>query len=268
MADSTPWQPLWPQGAPLALGDQEHDIPALRYYAPEESNGCAILVLPGGGYQHLAGHEGEGYARWFAGMGYHAFELRYRLGLQGYRHPAMWLDASRAMRVVRSQAADIGFDSGKVGIIGSSAGGHLTAHLTVRNDEGDAGAADPIDRLSSRPSLSILCYPVIHMASDLAHAGSRKNLLGESPESSLCAEVSPERHVAASTPPCFLWHTVEDTAVDVENSLDFAKALRRAKVPFELHVYEKGRHGLGLADGHPWTEECARWVRETFLLQG
>lgn len=264
MTDLPPWQPLWPADAPLAHGSAEHDTPALRHYEPTvPPNGGAMLVLPGGGYQGHAAHEGEGYARWFAGMGFHAFELRYRLAPHGYRHPAMWMDAARAMRFARAMAERLKFDPSRIGVIGSSAGGHLAAHLAVKNDPGDPNAQDPVERQSSRPFLAVLCYAVVTMVSTGVHAGSRRNLLGENPDPALCEEVSPERHVNAETPPCFVWHTVEDPVVDVENSVDFAMALRRAKVPFELHVYEKGPHGIGLAGGHPWTVECARWLRET-----
>lgn len=264
MPDLPPWIPLWPDGAPLALGTTEADTPALRYFAPTGPPlGAAMVVLPGGGYSHLAAHEGEGYARWLNELGFHAYELRYRLAPHGYRHPAMWMDATRAMRTVRSQAASVGFDPARIGIMGSSAGGHLAAHVTVKNDPGDPAASDPVERYSSRPDAAVLCYPVITMQTAGCHSGSRKNLLGENPSAELCRETSPDSHVTASTPPCFLWHTVEDPAVAVENSVDFAMALRRAGVPFDLHLYAKGRHGLGLADGHAWTVECARWLKET-----
>ena len=267
MPELPPWKPLWPEGAPLALGSADHDTPALRHFPPTSApNGCAMLVLPGGGYQGLAAHEGEGYARWFNEQGYHAFELRYRLAPHGYQHPAMWMDATRAMRVVRSEAAVAGFDPARVGIIGSSAGGHLSAHTAVKNDEGHAASPDPVERFSSRPFLAVLCYPVITMVTASVHSGSRRNLLGENPAPALCEQVSPELLVTAATPPCFLWHTMEDTGVPMENSVDFAMALRRAGVLLELHIYQKGAHGIGLANGHPWTVECARWLRETFGL--
>ncbi len=266
MPDLPPWIPLWPT-APLARGSAEHDIPAVRHFSPTSAkNGAAMLVLPGGGYGALAAHEGEVFCRWFAGLGYHAFELRYRLAPHGYRHPVMWMDATRAMRVVRSLAAAEGFKEDKVGIIGCSAGGHLAAHVTVKNNGGDPGATDPAERFSSRPALSVLCYPVITMTAASVHRGSRTNLLGEESAEDLRAEVSPELLVSGFTPPCFVWHTVEDSVVEVENSVDFAMALRRAGVRFELHLYEKGPHGIGLADGHPWTVECARWMSETFAL--
>lgn len=265
MSELPAWIPLWPEGAPLARGSADHDIPAIRHFPPTApANGAAMLVLPGGGYGTLAAHEGEAYCRWWASLGYHAYELRYRLATHGYRHPAMWLDATRALRRVRSLAREAGFAAGKVGIIGCSAGGHLAGHVTVRNDAGNPDAADPVERESSRPALSVLCYPVISMLAATMHRGSRTNLLGENPPEELCREMSHELHVTASTPPCFLWHTVEDKTVPIENSVDFAMALRRAGVPFELHLFEKGGHGIGLANGHPWTVECARWVGETF----
>lgn len=267
MPELPSWQPLWPV-APLALGIAEHDMPAVRHFPPAASaNDAAMLVLPGGGYGALAAHEGEAFCRWFAGLGYHAFELRYRLAPHGYRHPVMWMDATRAMRVVRSLAAARGFDTGKVGIIGCSAGGHLAAHTTVKNDDGEPNSADPVERFSSRPALAVLCYPVITMTTASTHCGSRKNLLGDDSPEDLREAVSPELHVNASTPPCFVWHTVEDPVVEVENSVDFAMALRRAGVRFELHLYEKGPHGIGLANDHPWTVECARWTGETFASQ-
>lgn len=265
MTDLPPWIPLWPEGAPLALGTKDQDTPAIRHFLPTApGNGAAMVVLPGGGYQGLAAHEGEAYCRWFASLGYHAYELRYRLASHGYRHPAMWIDASRAIRKVRSFASSAGFTKAKVGIIGCSAGGHLTAHVTVKNDSGDVSSPDAVEHESSRPALAVLCYPVITMEQEFMHIGSRNNLLGENPSTELCAEVSPDRQVNPGTPPCFLWHTYEDGPVPLENSMGFAAALRRAGVRFELHIYEKGGHGIGLANGHPWTVECARWVGQTF----
>jgi Esterase/lipase len=265
MSELPAWIPLWPEGAPLARGTADHDVPAVRHFPPTTPpNGAAMLVLPGGGYGALAAHEGEAFCRWFAGLGYHAYELRYRLATHGYRHPAMWMDATRALRTVRSLAAKAGFVREKVGIIGCSAGGHLAGHVTVKNDAGDPASADPVERESSRPALAVLCYPVITMSAEYTHVGSRTNLLGENAPPESWREMSHELQVTPQTPPCFLWHTVEDQAVPVENSLAFALALRGAGVRFELHLYEKGRHGLGLANGHPWTVECARWLKETF----
>lgn len=259
-----PAVPLWPDGAPGALGDGENDRPTLTpYLVGGDGPGpvAAIVVCPGGGYGGLAPHEGGAYAEWFNERGISAFVLKYRLGSHGYRHPRMLEDAARAVRLVRARAEEWRVDPGRVGIIGSSAGGHLASTLLTHFDEGDATAADPIDRQSSRPDLGILCYPVISMG-EFTHAGSRRNLLGEDPAPELVELLSNELQVTPRTPPTFLWHTVEDTAVPVENSLMFAGALRKAGVPFALHVFEKGRHGLGLAGGHPWTVALALWLRE------
>ena len=262
--------PLWPDGAPGALGHQAKDIPTLTpFIAPAGSaTGAALVICPGGGYVGLAPHEGEDYARWLNTLGISGFVLKYRLGSAGYRHPRMLQDAARAMRLVRFHAADWKLDPKRVGIIGSSAGGHLASTLLTHFDPGQRDAEDPIDRLSCRPDLGVLCYAVITMG-ELTHGGSRTSLLGDNPSPELIHELSNELHVTPQTPPCFLFTTFDDAAVPVENSLEFAAALRRAKVPFELHVYQHGAHGMGLGSRnydpskwHPWVGECARWLKE------
>lgn len=263
--------PLWPQGAPGALGKEDKDVPTLTpYFANRTGAGPAVVVCPGGGYGGLAPHEGRDYAMWLNEQGIHAFVLKYRLGSGGYRHPVMLGDAARAVRVVRHNATTWGVDPKKVGIMGSSAGGHLASTLLTHFDAGDPNAADPADRLSSRPDLGILCYPVITMG-EKTHAGSRRNLLGDNPSPEQIRLLSNELQVTKDTPPTFLFHTVADRAVVVENSLDFAAALARNGVPFSLHVYPDGPHGIGLgtrnwdpAARHPWTAECARWLKERF----
>ena len=268
---STPF-PLWSSAAPGALGTAAHDIPTLSAYlpAPGKANGASMLVLPGGAYWGLADHEGKGYAEWFAENGVTAYVLQYRLGAHGYRHPVMLNDAARALRTVRSWARRDGLDPARVGVIGSSAGGHLASTLLTHFDAGQAGAADAIERESSRPDLGILCYPVISLG-EHTHQGSKKNLLGENPPAELVARLSTELQVTADTPPCFLWHTGEDNGVVVENSLLFAAALRRARVPFDLHVYEKGGHGLGLPaaskDAPPWDADCLYWLGQRGFLK-
>lgn len=260
------WQPLWSDSAPGALGTTENDTPALRYYPPAgHSMPGAILVLPGGGYSSLAPYEGEGYARWLSSIGFHAFELRYRLSSHGYRHPSMWLDASRALRLVRSKAIKLGFATQKVAVIGSSAGGHLASYLSVKNDHGTPHSEDLVERYSSRPDATILCYPVISMVEDCAHTGSRENLLGAEACAAQYAEVSPELLVTEYTPPAFLWHTMEDAVVDSMNSVIYAFALKNRGVPVEVHLYAKGPHGIGLANGHPWTAACERWLNEVLI---
>jgi acetyl esterase/lipase len=248
------------------LGEDAPDIPTLTVYRPSEgtATGAAMVICPGGGYGHLARHEGEGYARFLNEQGITSFVLKYRLGSDGYRHPAMLQDAARAVRLVRHRAKEWNLDAHRIGIMGSSAGGHLASTLLTHFDAGDPAAADPVDQVSSRPDLGVLCYPVITMGPG-THRGSRRNLLGESPSEELIEMLSNERQVTAETPPCFLWHTVEDSTVPVENSLEFAAALQRARVPFELHLYEQGRHGLGLGNREggpilPWADECLRWL--------
>ena len=258
---------LWPQGAPGALADRPEDKPSLTPYlsAGAKPTGAGIIVCPGGGYTHLAAHEGGTIAEWLNSIGIKAFVLKYRLGSNGYHHPAMLQDAQRAVRYVRSHAAEFGVDPQRVGIIGFSAGGHMASTAGTHFTGGDAGAADPVERVSSRPDLMMLIYPVITMG-EFAHAGSRENLLGKSPPPELVDLMSNEKQVTRDTPPAFLVHAANDTTVPVENSLLFATALRKAGVGVELHVFEKGpRHGFGLATGDPvvgvWPKLCEQWLR-------
>jgi acetyl esterase/lipase len=261
--------PLWPNGAPGALGTRDADNPTLTVYLPETSHGsgAAVVVCPGGGYGGLAGHEGADYARFLNEQGIAGFVLKYRLGSAGYRHPIMLQDAARAVRLIRSRAADWEIDANRIGIMGSSAGGHLASTLVTHFDAGQPDAADPIDRQSSRPDLGILCYAVITLG-EFTHQGSKQNLLGNEPSNDLVRLLSNELQVTTNTPPCFVWHTWEDQAVPVENSLQFAAALRKAQVPFDLHVYEKGSHGIGLGSRqpspekrHPWTRDLSFWLK-------
>ncbi|MBL9188898.1 MAG: alpha/beta hydrolase [Opitutaceae bacterium] len=258
---------LWEGAAPGAKGETAKDVPTLTPYRPAAgtANGATMLVLPGGGYGSLAEHEGTGYAEFFAKHGVTAYVLKYRLGSNGYRHPIMLGDAARALRLVRAFAKRDGLDPARVGVIGSSAGGHLASTLATHFDAGQPGSADPVERESSRPDLAILCYAVISFG-DFAHAGSRRNLLGDNPPADLVKHLSNELQVTKETPPTFLWHTIEDKAVPVENSLLFAAACQRAGVPFSLHVYEKGAHGLGLGrperPAPPWAEQLLYWFKE------
>jgi len=262
--------PLWPQGAPGASGSEEKDIPTITPFIPTNSttvSGAAMVIFPGGGYGGLAPYEGKDYAEWLATNGIAGFVVKYRLGSDGYRHPRMLEDAARAVRWVRANANLFRVDPRRVGVMGSSAGGHLASTLLTHFNAGNPDAADPVDRLSSRPSLGILCYPVITMGTN-THLGSKKNLLGTDPSPDLERSLSNELQVTPETPPCFIWHTWEDKAVPVENSLEFAAALRRAKVFFDLHIYEKGAHGMGLGRNHPWTSDCIFWLRgRNFISQ-
>jgi acetyl esterase/lipase len=244
-------------------GASTNPAPAIDCYLPPaaQRNGIGLIILPGGGYRMLAEHEGKGYADYFVQAGISCFVVTYRLGSEGYQHPAMLEDALAAIYTVRSRAAEWGLDSAKIGLMGSSAGGHLTAHALVAHDR------YPSD-IALRADFGILCYPVIQMRGDFAHVGCRTNLLGDAPSTALIDEVAVDELVTTSTPPCFLWHTVEDAAVPVENSLIFAGQLRKNGVPFELHIYPKGRHGLGLNTELAWGAACMRWIRETTALEG
>jgi acetyl esterase/lipase len=263
--------PVWPDGAPGALGKEAKDVPTLTVYlaAPDKATGAAIVICPGGGYAHLADHEGSHYARWLNEQGIAGFVLKYRLGSGGYRHPAMLLDAARAVRTVRTRADEWNLDAKRIGIIGSSAGGHLASTLLTHWDNGNTNAPDAIERQSSRPDLAILCYPVVSLSDAFAHKGSRANLLGTNPPPELVKELSAELQVNQDTPPTFIWSTAEDKTVPVENSLTLATAMRRAGAKFDLHIYERGPHGIGLgnktfdaANFHPWTRDCEFWLRE------
>ena len=260
---------LWPEGAPGALGTNADDIPTLTAYLPDAANatGAAMVICPGGGYGALAAHEGNDYALWLNQHGVTCFVLKYRLGSHGYRHPAMLHDAARAVRLVRARAADWKLDPHRIGIMGSSAGGHLAATLLTHFDAGDTNATDEVERQSSRPDLGVLCYAVISLG-EFTHQGSKQNLLGKNPSPELVQLLSNELQVTRKTPPCFLWTTFEDNAVPMENTMLFATALRKNNVPFALHVYQKGGHGMGLKDKppfhnpHPWANDCVFWLTE------
>ncbi|MBS1786206.1 MAG: alpha/beta hydrolase [Acidobacteria bacterium] len=259
--------PLWPNGAPGAKGSAPEDIPSIQLYsAPaDKASGAAIVVCPGGGYGGLAPHEGHDVAVWLNSIGVTAVVLKYRLGRFGYRHPVMLQDAQRAIRTTRAKAAEWKIDPNRVGIMGFSAGGHLSSTAATHFDAGDPNAADSIEKQSSRPDVAILCYPVITMTDPFAHVGSRKNLLGDNPSQELIDLLSNEKQVTDKTPPTFIFHTEDDKGVPVENSLMFAAALRKAKVPYEMHIYETGRHGVGLAKDIPalstWPKLLENWLR-------
>jgi len=259
--------PLWTSGAPGALGNTPADQPELTPYLPPagRANGTGVVIFPGGGYQHLSmTHEGSEIANWLAGLGITTFVVKYRLG-PTYHHPTMLTDAQRAIRIARSRAAEWGVDPNRLGVIGFSAGGHLASTTGTHFDAGTASSSDPIERASSRPDFMILMYPVITMRDSVTHAGSRLNLLGKDPSAELVHLLSNETQVTSQTPPTFLVHTVDDRTVPVENSLLFYRALRAAGVSTELHIYEHGPHGFGLATTNPvlssWTMLCENWMR-------
>lgn len=258
--------PLWTGEPVMSHGNQAGiDIPTITPYFPAvwNSNRKAVVIYPGGAYSHLAEHEGRGYAEYFAGCGFHCFVVKYRLGAdKQYYHPAELADAARAVRLVRSAAEELGIRPDCIGVMGSSAGGHLAAMVSNMHeqalksqDEGETA------NISSRPDFAVLCYPVISADPVIANKGSFNNLLGLSEfDEAKCRALSMELPVTEQTPPTFLWHTMQDRSVPCENSLVYAEALRKAGVAFELHIYEKGSHGRGLFQGHPWAEECVRWL--------
>ena len=264
---------LWPDGAPGAVGDEDADKPQLRIYLPDDKSatGAGVVICPGGGYGILAtDHEGHQVAKWFNRIGVAAFVLKYRLGPR-YRHPAPLDDVQRALRYVRIHAGKLGVGPERLGVMGFSAGGHLASTAATHFDRGEKDAKDEIDRQSCRPDFVILGYPVISFTEPFGHSGSKRNLLGERAQDAKLAKLlSNEKQVTKETPPAFLFHTGEDAGVPVENSLAFYAALRRARVPAELHVYQFGPHGVGLGDGDPvlftWKERLSDWMKTSGYL--
>jgi acetyl esterase/lipase len=263
---------LWPAGAPGALGSEDRDKPSItiRLADPAKANGTAVIVCPGGGYGNLAmDHEGAQIAAWLNNLGISAFILKYRLG-PIYHHPAPLQDAQRALRTIRSRAKEYKIDPNRIGVWGFSAGGHLASTTGTHFDDGKPSASDPIDRVSSRPDFMILAYPVISLTTEYVHKGSRKNLLGDPYDPALAEQLSNEKQVTSRTPPTFLFHTDDDAGVPVENSVLFFLALKKAKVPAEMHIYQKGKHGVGLAQSDPvlstWPDRLKDWLQIRGLL--
>ncbi len=257
---------LWPNGAPGALGDAPSDKPTLTPYLPAQNpTHTAIVICPGGGYAHLAiTYEGYDIARWLNARGVAAFVLTYRLGPR-YHYPIELLDAQRALRYVRSHAAEDGIDPSHIGIWGFSAGGHLASTAGTHFDAGNHSATDPIEQVSSRPDFMVLSYPVISMEpGGITHMGSMHNLLGEQPNPMLENELSNETQVTPQTPPTFLYSTTNDGTVPVMNSVLFYQALVHAGVPAELHIFEQGPHGSGLGQKSPqlsmWPVLLQNWL--------
>ena len=264
---------LWEGAAPGALGDAEEDRPTLTLYAVSEEHapGPAVIVLPGGSYEWLAtNHEGRQIANWLNAIGITAFVLKYRLGPK-YHHPVELGDAQRAIRMVRARAKEFAVFPDKIGVMGFSAGGHLASTAETHFDAGNAGAADAIDRVSSRPDFAVLCYPVISLVADYTHTHSRDNLLGENPSEELEKELSSELQVTKETPPTFLWSSTTDEVVPAENSVAFYMALRKAGVSAELHIFAEAPHGVGLdlrdASVGMWGELVVEWLRGRGVLR-
>ena len=259
--------PLWSGRAPGALGDADTDTPTLTIYMPRDTTGplSAVVVAPGGGYVNLAmNHEGRQPAVYFNSLGMAAFVLKYRLGPR-YRHPIELGDAQRAVRMVRAKAAEWHIAPDRIGIMGFSAGGHLASTLSTHFDAGDPTAADPIDRVSSRPDFAILGYPVVTFTEAWTHQGSKNALLGPTPDAGLVRQLSNETQVTPQTPPTFIFQTNADTTVPAENAVMYYLALRKAGVPAELHVFRDGGHGVGFAMNDvalsEWPTLLKNWLR-------
>jgi acetyl esterase/lipase len=258
---------LWPSGAPGALGADDTDKPALTIYMPPNTTGpmTAVIIAPGGGYARLSMNlEGRAPANYLNTLGIAAFVLRYRLGPR-YHHPIELGDAQRAIRTVRARAAEWHLAPDRIGFMGFSAGGHLASSASTHFEAGKSDAADPIDRVGSRPDFVVLGYPVISFVEAWTHQGSKTNLLGESPDPALARSLSSETQVTAATPPTFIYHTNADTTVPVENAVAYFLALRKAGVPAEMHIFKNGAHGSGLGQQDAalaeWPRLLANWLR-------
>ncbi len=268
--------PLWEENIPMLRGTEEKDIPTLTFYPASSSKAadCGIIICPGGGYGKLAmDHEGKQIAEWFNSIGVSAFVLKYRLPADGYTHPVPLMDVQRAIRLVRYHAKKWEVDPAKVGVIGFSAGGHLASSAGTHFEKppyslGDA--VDPVNAVSPRPDYMVLIYPVISMQDGITHAGSRRNLLGKNPDPEKIELMSNEKRVTPQTPPTFLVHANDDTAVVPENSVRFYRACRQVQVPVEMHLYLKGGHGFGMrtsaGPAASWPQDCKQWMQQMALL--
>lgn len=283
--ESSMFVPIWPEDHPANHQEEiEHketpgwmtrvqNAPAMKSYLPEKdnANGTAVLILPGGGYGGVS-LENEGYpvAEWFQQRGVAAFVLRYRCGGGQNQQPAPLDDAQRAMRLIASQAEQHGYRADRIGVIGFSAGGHLASCVSTMADEGDPEATDPIKKLPAKAAFAVLVYPVISMEFQTAHAGSRRNLLGEDPSDELVQRYTTWKQVDKSTPPTLLIHSSDDKAVTTEHPILYYQQLVKHKVPAEMHIFARGGHGYGLKPGErsfrKWPELMERWLKERALL--
>jgi acetyl esterase/lipase len=274
--------PVWPEGVPNAHAQQGPERadgerlsnisqPTLAVYpaALDRQSGTAVIICPGGGYQILSNtREGQQYAQWLSGLGITAFVLKYRLA--DYGHPAPLQDVLRAIRLVRSQAGKYGIAPDRIGVMGSSAGGHLAASASTLFNHPAGRPGGALDAVSARPDFAILMYPVISMEDPVAHAGSREALLGARPPAALVQLMSLEKQVSAATPPTLLIHSQDDGVVPVDNSILYFQALTRAKVPAEMLVFEHGGHGMAMRTGNGaasnWPRRAEEWLRDRKLI--
>ena len=272
-ADVPKAETLWSKTAPGALGKEAQDAPTVQVFLPPAGapkTATGVVILPGGGYWTVAiDHEGYAVARFLNTLGVAAFVVNYRHSPR-YQHPAPITDAQRALRLVRSRAQQYNLSPDRIGVMGFSAGGHLAATASTRFDPGNPAAPDSVDRVSSRPDFTILGYPVISFVSSFSHTGSAEGLLGKNPNPQMLEDLSAEKRVSILTPPAFLFHTSEDNGVPAENSIAYYHALRVFRIPAELHIYEKGKHGVGLAPNDPvlssWSQRLADWLKTRELL--
>ncbi len=273
--------PLWPEGkTPYTKPvDKETGSPLFQPYltkGADKHNGAAIVVCPGGGYGGLAkDHEGRQIALWLNKRGVSAYVLQYRLGSKGHHYPTQLADVQRAIRLARSRAADDGIDAKRIGVMGFSAGGHLASMAATLYDEEAYPASDDVDKVSARPDFAVLCYPVINMVDKgIAHGGSRNNLLGpdNARDDEKAKHVSSDLNVDENTPPTFLFHTQEDAAVPVENSIRFFSAMNSHGISGEMHIFQKGPHGVGLYLGDPvlrhWSQLLDLWLKNNSFYSG
>ncbi len=257
---------LWPGGAPGAVGTEEQDKPHLEIFgASGPGPHTAVVVCPGGGYTHLAyEREGTRIAEWLNLRGITALVLTYRLSPR-YHYPAPILDGYRSVRWVRSHAQQFDIDPDRIGMWGFSAGGHLVGIVGTHFDDGDAQAADPIDRVSDRPDFVISSYGALTLQAGVARTGALTTLLGDHIAPELIDDMSPDKHVTARTPPYFLYATTPDQSVPVLSSVVFYTALVRAGVPAEMHIFQEGPHGSALGQGYAtlsaWPELLENWLR-------
>ena len=268
---------LWPEGVPdlkADAGPEREDNgrfsnihhPTVTVYAPAEgkANGTGVIYAAGGGYVRVAiGANGGEITRWLNSLGVTVFVLKYRHA--DYGHPAPLRDALRAVRLIRSRAEEFGVQPNRIGMLGGSAGGHLTASAGTLFDAPEGRTGADLDRVSGRPDFMVLIFPVISMQDPFAHGASRRALLGPNPTDELKLRLSVDQQVTKDTPPTFLVHSSEDTTVVVENSLLFYQGMRRAKAPIEMHLYPRGPHSSGmdpkLGPTSEWPRLCEAWLR-------
>lgn len=265
---------LWPDGPPGVNSPDPADNPVLTLYLPEENlaSGTAIVICPGGGYARLAmNYEGHEICQWLNSIGIAGIIVDYRHRGKGYTHPAPLHDAQRALRTIRARADEWKIGPNRIGVMGFSAGGHLASSAGTHFDPGDPAADDRVEQVSCRPDFMVLGYPLISLTTEYVDEGTMHNLLGPSPTDEMKTLLSNEQQVTATTPPAFLFHTGDDRPTAPENSVLFYLALRRAGIPAEIHIFEKGRHGLGLGQGLPgvskWPQLCETWMRRRGFLE-